>query len=184
MRKRITAAVTAASLIATASVVSPSALAEIPAPEAPATSSIDSDKDAGEASSASEGEKKSSLDQDPENDPLYIPPEKNPVQKISSSELFLKWTDDMPEGDGKDFVQGWAKGSSIPSTANPLEWTKAEVQGSSNMVRGLFTGNFAQSSQGSSQATAPVVLAMLSVFLVGQTVELIMRGLRSLPTPR
>lgn len=184
MRKRITAATIAASLIATAPTGTPSALAETATPDTPATSSSDIDKTPEKDASDSKDEKSSSLDQDPENDPLYIPPEKNPVQKISSSELFLKWTDGMAEGDGKDVVQGWAKGSSIPSTANPVEWTKAEIQGSSNMVRGLFTGDFAQSSQGSSQATAPVLLGILSVFLIGQTVELIMRGLRTLPTMR
>lgn len=184
MRKRITAALIAASLITTAPTGSPSALAETAAPNAPTKSSSGTDEATGKDSTDSKGEKSSSLDQDPENDPLYIPPEKNPVQKISSSELFLKWTDGMAEGDGKDVVQGWAKGSSIPSTANPVEWTKAEIQGSSNMVRGLFTGDFAQSSQGSSQATAPVLLGILSVFLIGQTVELIMRGLRTLPTMR
>lgn len=184
MRKRITAAFIAASLIATTPTGSPSALAETASPDTPTSSSSGTNEATGNDAADSKGEKSSSLDQDTENDPLYIPPEKNPVQKISSSELFLKWTDGMTEGDGKDFVQGWAKGSSIPSTANPVEWTKAELQGSSNMVRGLFTGNFAQSSQGSSQATAPVLLGFFSVLLIGQAIELIMRGLRTLPPMR
>lgn len=120
----------------------------------------------------------SDLDPNPEEDPLYIEPEKNPIKKISSSDMFLDWTKDMEPGTGKDVVQGWAKGSAIPDTANPLEWTKSEIQGSAKMSSGLFSGDLTQSSQGSSQATSSLLLTFFSLFLIGQTIELITRGLR------
>lgn len=118
------------------------------------------------------------LDQDPENDPLYIDPEKNPLKKVSSSEMFLEWTDGMADGDGKDVVQAWAANSSIPDTANPLELWKAEAQGSAQMSSGLFTGDFAQSSAGSSQSTSVWLTVVIGVMVVGQLIELVMRGVR------
>lgn len=118
------------------------------------------------------------LDQDPENDPLYIDPEKNPLKKVSSSEMFLEWTDGMAEGEGKDVVQAWAANSSIPDTANPIELWKAEAQGSAQMSSGLFTGDFAQSSAGSSQSTSVWLTVVIGVMVVGQLIELVMRGVR------
>ena len=118
------------------------------------------------------------LDRDPENDPLYIDPEKNPLKKVSSSEMFLGWTDGMAEGDGKDVVQAWAANSSIPDTANPIELWKAEAQGSAQMSSGLFTGDFAQSSAGSSQSTSVWLTVVIGVMVVGQLIELVMRGVR------
>lgn len=118
------------------------------------------------------------LDQDPENDPLYIDPEKNPLKKVSSSEMFLEWTDGIAEGDGKDVVQAWAANSSIPDTANPIELWKAEAQGSAQMSSGLFTGDFAQSSAGSSQRTSVWLTVVIGVMVVGQLIELVMRGVR------
>lgn len=115
----------------------------------------------------------------PYTDPMYIDPDKNPFKKISSSELFLDWTNDMPEGKGKDFVQAWAIGSAIPDTANPAELMKQEIQGSAMMSSGLFTGDFPQSSRGSSQASSVILPVMLGVFVVGQVLELIMRGFRA-----
>ena len=111
-------------------------------------------------------------------DPLYIDPEKNPFKAVSSSELFLGWTEDMEPGGGKEFVQGWATGSAVPDTANPVELLKQEVQGSTMMSSGLFTGDFAQSSRGSSQATSVILPVFLGVMVIGQLVELLMRGLR------
>lgn len=118
------------------------------------------------------------LDQDPENDPLYIDPEKNPLKEISSSDMFLEWTDGMEEGDGKDFVQAWARNSSVPDTANPVELWKQEAQGSAMMSSGFFTGDFAQSSAGSSQATSVLIPVFLGVFVIGSLIELVMRGIR------
>lgn len=118
------------------------------------------------------------LEQDPENDPLYIDPEKNPLKKVSSSEMFLEWTDGMAEGDGKDVVQAWAANSSIPDTANPIELWKAEAQGAAQMSSGLFTGDFAQSSAGSSQRTSVWLTVVIGVMVVGQLIELVMRGVR------
>lgn len=118
------------------------------------------------------------LEQDPENDPLYIDPEKNPLKKVSSSEMFLEWTDGMAEGEGKDVVQAWAANSSIPDTANPIELWKAEAQGSAQMSSGLFTGDFAQSSAGSSQSTSVWLTVVIGVMVVGQLIELVMRGVR------
>ena len=120
----------------------------------------------------------SDLKLDPENDPLYIDPEKNPLKKVSSSEMFLGWTDGMAEGDGKDVVQAWAANSSIPDTANPIELWKAEAQGSAQMSSGLFTGDFAQSSAGSSQRTSVWLTVVIGVMVVGQLIELVMRGVR------
>ena len=118
------------------------------------------------------------LNPDPENDPLYIDPEKNPLKKVSSSEMFLEWTDGMEEGDGKDFVQAWARNSSVPDTANPVELWKQEAQGSAMMSSGFFTGDFAQSSAGSSQATSVLIPVFLGVLVIGSLIELVMRGLR------
>lgn len=119
------------------------------------------------------------LDTDPYSDPLYIDPDKNPLKKVSSSQMFLDWTEDLPEGEGKDFVQGWAVGSAIPDTANPVELFKQELQGSSMMSSGIFTGDWAQSSRGSSQATSVIIPVLLGLLVIGQTTELVMRGLRS-----
>ena len=118
------------------------------------------------------------LNPDPEHDPLYIDPEKNPLKEISSSDMFLEWTDGMEEGDGKDFVQAWARNSSVPDTANPVELWKQEAQGSAMMSSGFFTGDFAQSSAGSSQATSVLIPVFLGVLVIGSLIELVMRGIR------
>lgn len=118
------------------------------------------------------------LDHDPENDPLYLDPEKNPLKEVSSSDMFLEWTDDMEEGDGKDFVQAWARNSSVPDTANPVELWKQEAQGSAMMSSGFFTGDFAQSSAGSSQATSVLIPVFLGMLVIGSLIELVMRGIR------
>ena len=118
------------------------------------------------------------LNPDPENDPLYIDPEKNPLKEVSSSDMFLEWTDGMEEGDGKDFVQAWARNSSVPDTANPAELWKQEAQGSAMMSSGFFTGDFAQSSAGSSQATSVLISVFLGVLVIGSLIELVMRGIR------
>ena len=118
------------------------------------------------------------LDHDPENDPLYLDPEKNPLKEVSSSDMFLEWTDGMEEGDGKDFVQAWARNSSVPDTANPVELWKQEAQGSAMMSSGFFTGDFAQSSAGSSQATSVLIPVFLGMLVIGSLIELVMRGVR------
>ena len=118
------------------------------------------------------------LDHDPENDPLYLDPEKNPLKEVSSSDMFLEWTDGMEEGDGKDFVQAWARNSSVPDTANPAELWKQEAQGSAMMSSGFFTGDFAQSSAGSSQATSVLIPVFLGLLVIGSLIELVMRGVR------
>ena len=118
------------------------------------------------------------LDRDPENDPLYIDPEKNPLKEISSSDMFVEWTEGMEEGEGKDFVQAWERNSSVPDTANPVELWKQEAQGSAMMSSGFFTGDFAQSSAGSSQATSVLIPVFLGVFVIGSLIELVMRGIR------
>ena len=118
------------------------------------------------------------LDHDPENDPLYLDPEKNPLKEVSSSDMFLEWTDGMEEGDGKDFVQAWARNSSVPDTANPAELWKQEAQGSAMMSSGFFTGDFAQSSAGSSQATSVLIPVFLGLLVIGSLIELVMRGIR------
>lgn len=118
------------------------------------------------------------LDHNPEKDPLYLDPEKNPLDKVSSSDMFLEWTDGMEEGEGKDFVQAWARNSSVPDTANPVELWKQEAQGSAMMSSGFFTGDFAQSSAGSSQATSVLIPVFLGLLVIGSLIELVMRGIR------
>jgi len=118
------------------------------------------------------------LNPDPANDPLYIDPEKNPLKEVSSSDMFLEWTDDMEEGEGKEFVQAWARNSSVPDTANPVELWKQEAQGSAMMSSGFFTGDFAQSSAGSSQATSVLIPVFLGMLVIGSLIELVMRGIR------
>lgn len=46
------------------------------------------------------------------------------------------------------------------------------------MSSGLFNGDFAQSSAGSSQATSVIIPVMIGVAVIGQIIELIMRGVR------
>ncbi|MDK8637595.1 hypothetical protein QP866_07115 [Corynebacterium imitans] len=135
---------------------------------------------ADEGASESEAPKDAlgSLDYDAENDPMHLDPEKNPVKKVSSSDMFLDWTKDMEEGEGKEFVQAWAKNSSVPDTANPVELWKQEAQGSAKMSSGFFTGDFAQSSAGSSQAASALIPTLIGMLIIGQTIELIMRGIR------
>ncbi|MGV0344462.1 hypothetical protein ACUY3P_09105 [Corynebacterium lehmanniae] len=118
------------------------------------------------------------LNPDPANDPLYIDPEKNPLKEVSSSDMFLEWTDGMEEGEGKEFVQAWARNSSVPDTANPVELWKQEAQGSAMMSSGFFTGDFAQSSAGSSQATSVLIPVFLGMLVIGSLIELVMRGIR------
>ena len=125
-----------------------------------------------------EGSSLEALDRDPENDPLYIDPEKNPLKKVSSSEMFLSVTGEPAEGEEPDVAQAWAANSSIPDTANPVELWKQEAQGSAMMSSGLFTGDFAQSSAGSSQATSVLLPVIFGVMVIGQIIELIMRGVR------
>lgn len=141
-------------------------------------SDVSSSSQDGTDGTATDGGLIDALEQDPENDPLYIDPEKNPLKKVSSSEMFLEWTDGMAEGEGKDVVQAWAANSSIPDTANPIELWKAEAQGSAQMSSGLFTGDFAQSSAGSSQSTSVWLTVVIGVMVVGQLIELVMRGVR------
>ncbi|MCZ9291919.1 hypothetical protein [Corynebacterium lehmanniae] len=118
------------------------------------------------------------LNPDPANDPLYIDPEKNPLKEVSSSDMFLEWTDGMEEGEGKEFVRAWARNSSVPDTANPVELWKQEAQGSAMMSSGFFTGDFAQSSAGSSQATSVLIPVFLGMLVIGSLIELVMRGIR------
>lgn len=120
----------------------------------------------------------SDLKLDPENDPLYIDPEKNPLKKVSSSEMFLEVTDKPANGEDPNVAQAWAANSSIPDTANPIELLKQEAQGSSMMWEGLFTGDFAMSSAGSSQATSVWLSTVIGIAVIGQIIELIMRGIR------
>lgn len=133
---------------------------------------------AGAEEGASESDALGSLDYDAENDPMHLDPEKNPVKKVSSSDMFLDWTKDMEEGEGKEFVQAWAENSSVPDTANPVELWKQEAQGSAKMSSGFFTGDFAQSSAGSSQAASALIPTLIGLLVIGQTIELIMRGIR------
>lgn len=111
------------------------------------------------------------------NDPLKLP-EDNVLEKVSSSEMFLEWTDGMEDGEGKDVVQAWAANSSIPQTANPVELWKMEAQGSAQMSSGLFTGDFALSSGGSSQATSVIFTVLAGWLVIGSLIELIYRGVR------
>lgn len=120
----------------------------------------------------------SDLKLDPENDPLYIDPEKNPLKKVSSSEMFLEVTGKPANGEEPNVAQAWAANSSIPDTANPIELLKQEAQGSSMMREGLFTGDFAMSSAGSSQATSVWLSTVIGIAVIGQIIELIMRGIR------
>lgn len=195
MRKTLIAGIAAGALVI-ASTQAPSATAQTKPDTAEQTAdTAEALRDAADAferlsaeggsSSAKDGAKNkdgdasgSSLELDPENDPLYIDPEKNPLQKVSSSEMFLEWTDGMPESEGKDVVQAWAANSSIPNTANPVELWKQEAQGSSQMSSGLFTGDFETSSAGSSQATSVLFTVMASMLVIGSLIELVMRGIR------
>ena len=197
MRKTLATGVTA-SLLLSGALVAPTASAQTAQPVGTgANSSIESSSSADNAGEKKLGSSRDetknvpeapsigkrsdaldSLDADPYGDPLYIDPEKNPLKKVSSSEIFTDWTKDMPEGTGKDVVQGWAAGSSIPDTANPIELWKQEVQGLGMMSSGLATGDFAQSSRGSSQATSVIIPVLVGSLVIGQLIELVMRGLR------
>lgn len=185
MRKTLATGVTASLLLAGA-LVAPAASAQTTSPagenssgEAKLGSSRDETKNV--PASPSLGKRSDGLeflDADPYTDPLYIDPDKNPLKQVSSSEMFLDWTKDMEPGEGKDFVQAWAVGSTVPDTANPIELWKQEVQGLGMMSSGLFTGDFAQSSRGSSQATSVIIPVLIGSLVLGQLMELMMRGFR------
>ncbi|SDS12912.1 hypothetical protein [Corynebacterium timonense] len=119
------------------------------------------------------------LNPDPANDPLYIDPEKNPLQKVSSSDMFLDWTMGSSDSGFKEFLQGFAAGSSIPNTANPIELLKQELQGNLMMSSGLFTGDFAQSSRGSSQALSVYLPILIGAIAIGQLIEVVVSNLRN-----
>lgn len=197
MRQTLTAGIVAGSLVLSTLVALPSAQAQtttgtdtspvISDEAAKALQDLSTQMDAlSQEGGSAEGSQSSDADpSDPRipaldpnpNDPLKFP-EDNPLDKISSSELFLDWTKDMEEGDGKEFVQAWARNSSIPDTANPIELWKMEAQGSAQMSSGLFTGDFPLSSGGSSQATSVLFTVMFAGLIFGSVIELIMRGLR------
>jgi len=156
MRKSFVSSIVAAALVASTATALPMASAQ--------------NKDA--SSSAD-------LKLDPANDPLYINPAENPLQSVNSSDMFLDLARDMEPGPARDAALAWARGSSIPNTANPIELSKQELQGSSMMFNGLAEGDWAQSSRGSSQATSVILTIAIGSMVVGQLIELLMRGLRT-----
>lgn len=187
MRQTTLSGIVAASLVVSTvqfAPLSPSAFAAEGATAEAAADIAAAEGDGNEGASSSdspEGEPTGalgSMDYDAENDPMHLDPEKNPVKKVSSSDMFLEWTDDMEEGDGKEFVQSWAENSSVPDTANPVELWKQEAQGSAMMSSGFFTGDFAQSSAGSSRSSSALISTLIGMLVIGQLIELIMRGIR------
>lgn len=177
MRQTLTAGIVAGSLILSSFVAAPGAGAQTERDSSSATGQAGNYFDGEHSSTADPSETRiPALDPNP-NDPLRFP-DPNPLDTISSSNMFLDWTKDMEEGEGKDVVQAWAKNSSIPDTANPLELFKAEAQGSTQMSSGLFTGDFELSSGGSSQATSVLLTVLVGWLVVGSVIELVMRGLR------
>lgn len=190
MRQTILSGIVAASLVVSTVQIAPlspsafaaeGATAEAAAEAATAEGDGNEGNEGASSSDSPEGEPTGalgSMDYDAENDPMHLDPEKNPVKKVSSSDMFLEWTDDMEEGDGKEFVQSWAENSSVPDTANPVELWKQEAQGSAMMSSGFFTGDFAQSSAGSSRSTSALIPTLIGMLVIGQLIELIMRGIR------
>ncbi|WP_301925165.1 hypothetical protein [Corynebacterium glaucum] len=126
-----------------------------------------------------EASSSSDLKLDPTNDPLSTNQEGNPLQAVSSSDMFLDLAKGMEPGPARDAAIAWARGSSIPNTVNPIELSKQELQGSSMMFNGLTEGDWAQSSRGSSQATSVMLTIAIGSMVVGQLIELLMRGLRT-----
>lgn len=81
-------------------------------------------------------------------------------------------------GSSSDVAGSSADGSSNPSSVNPIELGKKELDGSSQMSSGLSAGDWDQFSQGAKQAMSAWLTIFVASIVLGQLVELVMRGLR------
>lgn len=73
----------------------------------------------------------------------------------------------------------WVDNLTIPDTANPRELTKRELDGFRTMAEGVVSGDREQAASGLGQAVSVILAVFVSVVVVGQLVELVMRGIRN-----
>lgn len=74
---------------------------------------------------------------------------------------------------------GWTDNLTIPDTVNPRELTKRELDGFRTMAEGVVSGDREQAASGLGQAVSVILAVFVSVVVVGQLVELVMRGIRN-----
>lgn len=73
----------------------------------------------------------------------------------------------------------WTDNLAVPDTANPRELTKRELDGFRTMAEGVVSGDREQAASGLGQAVSVILAVFVSVVVVGQLVELVMRGIRN-----
>ena len=73
----------------------------------------------------------------------------------------------------------WVDNLTIPDTANPRDLTKQELAGFRTMTEGLLSGDAEKAASGLGQAVSVILAVFVSVVVVGQLVELVMRGIRN-----
>lgn len=73
----------------------------------------------------------------------------------------------------------WVDNLAVPDTANPRELTKRELDGFRTMAEGVVSGDREQAASGLGQAVSVILAVFVSVVVVGQLVELVMRGIRN-----
>lgn len=74
---------------------------------------------------------------------------------------------------------GWTDNLAVPDTANPRELTKRELDGFRTMAEGVVSGDTDKAASGFGQAVSVILAVFVSVVVVGQLVELVMRGIRN-----
>lgn len=100
------------------------------------------------------------------------------LESLGSSEFIHNQADQLEPGSAQDALQGFADGSTVPESFNPIDLARRELEGSSMMSSGSSTGDVALSARGMGQALSTLGTVFLAVTLLGQAVEWIMRGLR------
>ena len=73
----------------------------------------------------------------------------------------------------------WVDNLTIPDTLNPRELTKQELAGFRTMTEGLLSGDEEKAASGFGEAASVILAVFVSVVVVGQVIELVMRGIRN-----
>lgn len=76
-------------------------------------------------------------------------------------------------------VAEWVDNLTIPDTVNPRELTKQELAGFRTMTEGLLSGDEEKAASGFGEAASVILAVFVSVVVVGQVIELVMRGIRN-----
>lgn len=100
------------------------------------------------------------------------------LESLGSSEFIRDQADQLEPGSVQGALQGFADGSTVPESFNPIDLAQREAEGSSLMSSGSSAGDVALSARGMGQALSVLVAVWLTVAVLGQIMELIMRGIR------